>query len=1179
MRARWAALLFGVACSSSNPGGGGGGGSGVTGVTVAAPSKATSGLRFSLQATVQGTASNKDVVWTVEGGGTLGDASSNPATYTAPMVTAITTVRVKATSVADSAKSATQSIEVDPAPPLVAHVNPGVVPSQPSLPDRQGNPVPLGTSSDERGIQSEFIVGQVRVRPRNGSDSSAFLQRYDGTVIGDDTIPQRPASFGPPLTTEERAPKEFLVRINLARVDPSTFPADAAAVGLYGALDFSSTDALLSMAAATNALAQGFQAAPNFVEHPSGFPRTLLSTQERPIPAGGFEDALTKSPRFATTDGSQSNVTLAWQFVAAHGIARRVFVVILDGGFWLNTDGTAMGTDYDWPAKPIQYDFQSEDDFADGPNPNNCTGGNPCFWHGTGSAGTATGTLDNKQGAAGTGGLVADPVLFKFTGARDQRNRAIRTAVAWGADVLSMSFSGDCNKGCRIYDRDNAVFDDAIGSGSKIVFVASAGNDGNDVGDPHFVHPCIEDHTICVGALNDDAGTRISYSNFGGQVDIFAPTNIPVMSSPAGNDNDPAGTVAARVHTGTSASAPFVAGVVAMMKALNPGLDNDAVAKILHDTAHHGAAPVDNYIDAYAAVRAVAAGIPGVLDRLEPNNDASAAVGASASVGLITLLSFHTDTDCDFYRLNFSEPSRVTLNFSYAQALGALHVGDGYGLEADRPGCGEFSEESTTLGTDSQTLIYRVPAGSYLVEVSGKLNAYDWSFTKSPTLAPFVGPDGFEPDNLRSRAKDVGYGLHGTATLTSGDVDYFRITSMGTIDSPYLHSEFGFYVSRTDVPIMVEVTDVHGLPVGSAVGGTDCQGVVGVGGLPAGTFYVKVSARTAGQSGTYVFYGGVSAKGGTGPVHDRVYDRIHPGDPVEGAIFDRYKGYIFTLAPQVSQLGLSSQSLLHFQLLDVQGHVLTEGIAEDTHGQGNFERMSLANLSVGTDYLIQVNRVNAQVDSPPGTVPPANFTMGWASQASPTRDSGNLILNGDADDGNQGASDDGSVVALRFWVRPAGSNLTVVYYNSQGFPTFDDPIPPDHGFHFFAGGPANASSSADQTIDLAGNYASWFPAIDAGRATFNLSGWLGGYVDQDDASALSVTFVDASGRPLGTVTLGPVAAAERDNLTALLLRQTDGNVPPGTRLITVHLEMTRAGGAYNDGVADSLQLHLLDWTP
>ena len=529
-------------------------------------------------------------------------------------------------------------------------------------------------------------------------------------------------------------------------------------------------------------------------------------------------------------------------------------------------------------------------------------------------------------------------------------------------------------------------------------------------------------------------------------------------------------------------------------------------------------------------------------------------------------------------RLNFPEASRVTLNFSYAQALGALHVGEGYGLEADQLGCGEFAEESTTLGTNAQTLVYRVPAGSYLVEVSGKLNAYDWSFTKTPLLALFVGPDGFEPNNLRSLAKDVGYGLHGRATITPGDVDYFRVTSMGTIDSPYLHSETGFHVSRTDVPIMVEVTDVHGLPVGpAAVGGTDCQGIVGFSGLPAGTFYVKVSARTAGQSGTYDFYGGVSAKGGTGPVHDRVYDRIHPGDPVEGTIVDRYKGYIFTLAPQVSQLGLVSQSLLHFQLLDVQGSLLAEGQAEDTHGQGFFERISLANLAMGTDYLIQVNRVNAQVDSAPGTVPPATFSMGWA-QGLPTRDSGNLILNGDADEPNQGASDDGSVVPLRFWVRPAGSNLTVVYYNSLGFPTFDDPIPPVHGFHFFTGGPANASSSADQTVDLAGNYASWFPAIDAGRATFSLSGWFGGYLDQDDASVLTVTFVDANQQPLGSVSLGPALAAERDNLTGLLLRQTDGNVPPRTRQIALHLEMTRAAFDYNDGLADTLQLNFLDWT-
>jgi hypothetical protein len=102
------------------------------------------------------------------------------------------------------------------------------------------------------------------------------------------------------------------------------------------------------------------------------------------------------------------------------------------------------------------------------------------------------------------------------------------------------------------------------------------------------------------------------------------------------------------------------------------------------------------------------------------------------------------------------------------------------------------------------------------------------------------------------------------------------------------------------------------------------------------------------------------------------------------------------------------------------------------------------------------------------------------------------FLNGDADDGNQGASDDGSVVDLRFWVRPAGSNLTVVYYNSQGFPTFDDSIPPNHGFHFFAGGPANASSSKTRRSTWRGTMPRGFrPSTPAGRPSISRGGSVG----------------------------------------------------------------------------------------
>ena len=179
-----------------------------------------------------------------------------------------------------------------------------------------------------------------------------------------------------------------------------------------------------------------------------------------------------------------------------------------------------------------------------------------------------------------------------------------------------MSFGGDCDSvACRSYDRDHTSFDDAVDGGSRVVIVAAAGNgdssgNGYDTGDPHFVHPCIEDHVICVGALNNDATTKIGYSNFG-RVSIFAPTNIPVMSQPASNDSNPNGPAAPRSFGGTSASTPFVAGVAAMMKAVNPNLNSDQVNQILQDTAHRGSVPVDFYIDTYAAVRRAAEGIDG----------------------------------------------------------------------------------------------------------------------------------------------------------------------------------------------------------------------------------------------------------------------------------------------------------------------------------------------------------------------------------------------------------------------------------------------------------------------------------------------------------------------------------------------------------------------------------------
>jgi len=68
-------------------------------------------------------------------------------------------------------------------------------------------------------------------------------------------------------------------------------------------------------------------------------------------------------------------------------------------------------------------------------------------------------------------------------------------------------------------------------------------------------------------------------------------------------------------------SAPFVAGVVAMMKSVNPDLNHDAVAQILREARTLERRPKSRAtLDAYAALRRAAGSIDIVKDPLEIND-------------------------------------------------------------------------------------------------------------------------------------------------------------------------------------------------------------------------------------------------------------------------------------------------------------------------------------------------------------------------------------------------------------------------------------------------------------------------------------------------------------------------------------------------------------------------------
>ena len=99
-------------------------------------------------------------------------------------------------------------------------------------------------------------------------------------------------------------------------------------------------------------------------------------------------------------------------------------------------------------------------------------------------------------------------------------------------------------------------------------------------------------------------------------------------------------------------------------------------------------------------------------------------------------------------------------------------------------------------------------------------------------------------------------------------------------------------------------------------------------------------------------------------------------------------------------------------------------------------------------------------------------------------------------------------------------------------------------------------------------------AVDAGKRKATLSGFLGGFASQDDSLTATATFLNAAGNPLGTLKIGPVSAAQRKGLTALIKKSATKPVPKGTRSIQARLSAARTSGSYNDGYADNLSLTL-----
>jgi hypothetical protein len=176
------------------------------------------------------------------------------------------------------------------------------------------------------------------------------------------------------------------------------------------------------------------------------------------------------------------------------------------------------------------------------------------------------------------------------------------------------------------------------------------------------------------------------------------------------------------VFTGTSAAAPFVAGVAAMIRAVNPGLGAEQVRQLLLDTAWGGEGPVTLGLDAYAAVlEAIGGRLP--KDALDPEAGPSPVTPlfeAPGRAGLVLAppterLAISASDDVDLFRFVIDAPARINLGILWYGRLARLSAT----IEAEDPSNADPVDLVETRGDGALNLVGQLSAGAYRIRVRG----------------------------------------------------------------------------------------------------------------------------------------------------------------------------------------------------------------------------------------------------------------------------------------------------------------------------------------------------------------------------------------------------------------------------------------------------------------------------
>jgi len=272
-------------------------------------------------------------------------------------------------------------------------------------------------------------------------------------------------------------------------------------------------------------------------------------------------------------EGIDINICNAWDITTGSGIN----VAVVDSGFELNhpdliNNVSTLGFDAHTNSSPSVVRGR----------------------HGTAVAGIIGAEKDNDTGIAGVApncNLMSVSVSFGINQTTQQLADGINWAWQNGADIINKSWGVGTPSKLIIYAISNALNND-------VVVVFSAGNDNSNVnypanGDSRIIavgamSPCGErkNPSSCDGVCWDleDVNDCNGGSNYGTKLDIMAP-GVLISSTDRIGENGYSNGNYTLGFGGTSAAAPYIAGVAALILSVNPDLTIQEVKDIIESTA------------------------------------------------------------------------------------------------------------------------------------------------------------------------------------------------------------------------------------------------------------------------------------------------------------------------------------------------------------------------------------------------------------------------------------------------------------------------------------------------------------------------------------------------------------------------------------------------------------------